>query len=472
MNYSFIHYKCYGVQSKPRSCTSSSINTDNMPIDIISSAIFDGPDTIPGWPYIKTYVPILSAVAAVKYYFGGSSNTFDRNMHGRVILVTGGTSGLGAETVYQLALRGAQIVLLCRSTQDQWTVDFIDDMRERTNNPLIYAELCDLLSLHSIREFATTWLDTRTPRRLDGVVCCAADCIPRGSPRSVTIDGVERQMAVNYLGHYHLLTLLRPSLHVQPPDRDVRVVFTTCSTQTLGSIDRSDLLWENRPYPKSTPWKVYGTSKLLLGMFARLFQRDVNSYSRPDKAPCNIQVSVVNPGLMRSPSTRRFISLGTIWGLILYILLFPIWYIFFKSCLQGAQSILFAMFAPVLGPQDGGNFIQECGILKQGRGEYYDYELQDEIFKDTAALIDTLERQSAIERKKQEKATGVDKKKQTDQEAKMKDLSEKPNTVEELDHKLAAMRQSLQYPLGVPSFASGNDTKKTAPKKKSGKRKA
>lgn len=453
-----------------------------MPIDIISSAIFDGPESIPGWKHIRTYVPILGALAAVKYYFGGASNTFERNMHGRVVIVTGGTSGLGAEVVYQLALKGAQVVLLCRSTDDQWTIDFVNDMREKTTNPLIFAEQCDLLLLHSIRRFATTWLDTRTPRRLDGVVCCAADCIPRGSDRTVTIDGVERQMGVNYLGHYHLLTLLRPSLHVQPPDRDVRVVLTTCASQALGTVDTSDIFWEQRPYPKQAPWKVYGTSKLLLGMFGRLFQRDVNHYSRPDKAPCNIQVSIVNPGLMLSPSTRRFLSMGTIWGLILYLLLIPLWFMVFKSCLQGAQSILFAMFAPVLGPQDGGNFIQECRILKDGRKELYDYELQDEVYQATASLIEELEKKSAIERKKKEKATGADKKNQEAKEAKMKDLSQKPNTVEELEHKLNSMREALQYPLGNPKSdgksklavaSTGTEVKGSkASKKKGGRKKA
>lgn len=421
-----------------------------MPIDIISSAIFDGPETIPGWHYLKVYVPLLATVAATKYYFGGASVNCDRNMHGRVFIVTGGTSGLGAEVVYQLALRGAQVVVLCRSTQDQWTIDYINDMREKTNNNLVFAEPCDLSLLHSIRQFATSWLDTRQPRRLDGVVCCAADCIPRGSPRTLTVDGVESQTAVNYLAHYHLLTLLRPSLHVQPPDRDVRIVLTTCSSQALGSIDPDDVLWETRSYPKSAPWKIYGSSKLLLGMFGRLFQREVITYERPDKAPCNIQVSIVNPGLMRSPSTRRFLSMGTIWGLLVYIVLYPVWYIFLKSSLEGAQSVLFALFTPVLGPQDGGNFIQECKILTQGRSELYDYDLQDQVYKATAESIEILEKRSAIERKKEEKRLGLDKeieKKKTD---KMRDLSQKPTTVEELEHKLDAMRESLNFPLGNP----------------------
>ena len=57
-----------------------------------------------------------------------------------------------------------------------------------------------------------------------------------------------------YLAHFHLLTLLGPSLRVQPPDRDVRVLIATCSSQNLGDVDL-DLLWSDKRYPATQPWK-------------------------------------------------------------------------------------------------------------------------------------------------------------------------------------------------------------------------
>lgn len=445
-----------------------------MPIDIVSSAIFDGPETIPGWSYLKSYGPPALLAAGVKYYFGGISNTFTRDVHGRVYIITGGTSGVGASVAYDLALKGAQLILLSRSTDDSWTVDFVEDLRERTNNFMIYAEQCDLNSLHSVRLFATKWLDNQPPRRLDGVICCAADCIPMGKPRQISVDGVEKQLAINYLAHYHLLTLLKPALHVQPPDRDVRVVLTTCSSQALADIDTSDLLWERRRYPTNKPWSVYGTSKLMLGMFGRLFQRQLLEYERKDKAPCNIKVSMVNPGIMRSASTRRFISMGTLWGLLVYLILYPIWFLFFKNARQGAQSLLFGLFAPVLAAQDGGNVIQECRIVTKGRREYMNEELQDAVFKKTGELIEKLEKLSAIERKKLEKELGLDKKREEEERRKKESLAEKPNSEEELQLKLDTMRKSMGIaggPQGLPLFPE--QTKKatgTKPKGKARKR--
>lgn len=429
------------------------LNT-TMPIDILGSALVEGPQIIPGWDYIVKYGPIVLTIAAVKYYFGGTHNTWERDLHGKVFIVTGGTSGVGAQVAYHIATKGAQVILLVRSTEDTWTVDFIEDLREQTNNSLIYAEQCDLNSLHSVRLFATKWLDNKPARRLDGVICCASDTIPRGKPRQVTVDGVEKQMGINYLAHYHLLTLLQPSLQVQPPDRDVRVLIATCASQALGAVDEEDLLWSNKKYPIGSPWKLYGSSKLLLGLFSQHYQKVLNKYERPDKGDCNIRINTVNPGLMRTPSTRRFLSMGKIWGLMLYLILMPIWWIFFKSANQGSQSFVFALSNPIFTKIDGGNQIQECKIIKRKRKEFDDEELQERVFLETAKLIESLEKSSAIERKRQEKVndeklTLKEKlKKQQKLRKEQEDLGKVPQSEVELQAKLDRLKQLIS--LGKP----------------------
>lgn len=371
---------------------------------------------------------------------------------------------MGAYLAYELARKGAQIILLVRSTEDSWLVDYVEDLREKTDNFLIYAEQCDLNSLHSVRQFATKWLDNQPPRRLDGVICCAAESIPKGKPRQVTVDGVEKQMGINYLSHYHLLTLLGPSLRVQPPDRDVRVVIATCVSQALAEYSTEDPLWLNRRYPTQSPWKLYGTSKLMLTMFAKEYQKRLNSYERKDKAPCNIRVNVVNPGMMRTPSTRRFLSMGTLWGLLLYFILYPIFYLVYKSPAQGAQSVLFALAAQVFSNIDGGNLIQECKILKPARKELGDAELQTTLFDETEKLLGVLEKNSAIERKKQEKVDESKKplaeklRAQNEEAERRNNIYAKPESPEELEAKLATLRNLVGMPTSaedeMPLFPS------------------
>lgn len=454
-----------------------------MPIDIVSSVLFDGPDSVPGVDLAIKYGPVVLTVAALKYYFGGSTNTWERDMHGKVFIMTGATSGVGAYLAYYLASKGAQLILLVRSTEDQWIIDYVEDLRDKTSNFMIYAEQCDLNSLHSIRLFATKWLDNKPARRLDGVLCLASESIPRGKSRQVTTDGVEKQIGVNYLGHYHLLTLLQPSLQVQPPDRDVRVAVATCALQALAKLDHDDLFWLNKRYPSNAPWKVYGQSKLLLGLFTQEYQRRLNQYERPDKAPCGVRINLVNPGIMRTPSTRRFLSMGSIVGLVIYLLLFPIWWIFFKNSIQGSQSFIFALCAPVFINLDGGQLIQECKILSKKRSEYQDEELQKDLFDETAKIIEKLEKQSAIERKKQELENlnnlplKEKLKRQAQEEKKRANLHEKPESAEELDAKFKTLKKSLGIPesnpndLEIPSFAPTEleeELLKTAPSKTTG----
>ncbi|RLV93278.1 putative oxidoreductase [Spathaspora sp. JA1] len=438
-----------------------------MPVDFLTSVFFEGTQVIPYWDQIKQYgptvIPIVSSIVGLKYYFRGATNTWDRDMHGKVFLVTGGTSGLGSRVVYDLATRGAQLILLTRRTNDSWLAEYIEDMRDKCNNPLIYAEECDLASLYSVRKFATSWLDNTPPRRLDGIICCAAECIPRGNPRQITIDGVERQIGVNYLGHFQLLTLIGPCLRVQPPDRDVRIVIATCSSQNLGDVDETDLLWDKKRYPSSQPWKVYGTSKLLLGLAMREYQSQFMTYQRKDLTPCNVRINTVNPGILRSPSTRRTLSMGTVWGLLLYIIMYPIWWLCLKSLSQGAQSFYFALFSPILMKIEGGVLVQECKINTKVRKEYGDPELCKRVFEQTEALIKELETKSAIERKKTTTKEEQDKETQ-----RKRDLGVKPRTTDELQVKLDELRGSIGKEL--PLFPDESALKATGAIKNNAKK--
>ncbi|VEU24344.1 DEKNAAC105573 [Brettanomyces naardenensis] len=392
-----------------------------MPVNYIATLITKGPENTPGWSYIKRYGPPLLITTLLKMYFNGSSNTWERDLHGKVFIVTGGTSGIGAALVKEMSTRGAQIVLLTSQLSADnsgaaWVTDYVQDVRDSTRNPLVFVEDCDLSSLYSVRKFATKWLDNRTARRLDGVVCLASERVPSGKSREVSVDGIERQMAVNYLGHFHLLTLLQPALKAQPPDRDVRIILTTCLSQSMGTVDLDDLLWQERRYPSNRPWKVYGTSKLMLHMFAKELQRRLVKAGRKDLEACNVRVNVVNPGLTRTPSTRRAISMGSVLGLLIYLVLYPIFWLFLKSGESGMQSFLYSLCCPDLMDSQGGKYIKECSVVgAKLRKELQDEELQKKVFDKTADQVAELERSSALERnrkkgKKGKKETKLEKK--------------------------------------------------------------
>jgi NAD(P)-dependent dehydrogenase (short-subunit alcohol dehydrogenase family) len=252
--------------------------------------------------------------------------------------------------------------LLVRSTHDSWLIEYIADIRQKHSNELIYAEECDLSSLHSIRVFCTKWLDNSPPRRLDSVILAAAVMAPPFSVRSLTKDGVEAHWGIDYLANYHFLTLLSPALRVQPPDRDVRVLIATCPSYILGDLDLNDPEFITRGYPSRAPWKAYGAAKLALMAFAVEFQRQLDAYKRPDNAKMNAKVYCVDPGMMRSPGTRRWISFGSVLGLLIYVMTWPLWYLTLKSSKEGAESFFTGLYDPSVIDGPGGVMIRECKV--------------------------------------------------------------------------------------------------------------
>lgn len=367
-----------------------------MPLHLVLGFMENGlPD-----PILRNLRPIIYTILSVtllvliKLYSAGRTNTAERPLHGKVVILTGGTSGIGAQTALQLASRGAQLCLLTQTPpNDPFLVEYIDDLRARTNNQLIYTEQVDLASLHSIRKFATKWIDNAPPRRLDMVILCAATLTPPGGKRRETKEGIEETWMVNFLANFHLLGILSPALRAQPIDRDVRVIIPTCSSY-IGAPSLKEAL-STKNWSAGT---AYARSKLALNVFGQAFQKHLDAYKRPDKLPCNTRVVFVDPGLARTPSTRRWLTRGSLWGLALYLIGYPIPWLLLKSPNKAAQSILYAAMEGSLGRGDGGKLIKECMEVDFARGEIRDEEVAKKLWEESDALIEKVEKQEAKKR--------------------------------------------------------------------------
>ncbi|PHH59461.1 hypothetical protein CDD80_1778 [Ophiocordyceps camponoti-rufipedis] len=264
-----------------------------MPLPFIFHVVNHGPpDWIREhrWPIFYISLAIASLVS-LKRWTAGRTNDSERPLHGKVVLLTGGTSGVGAQTARELAARGAQIVLLTREPpSDPFVAEYVQDLRDATGNLLVYAEQVDLASLHSVRAFATKWIDNAPPRRLDMIVLCAAAVTPPGASRRETDEGVEHTWMVNFVANFHLLAILSPAIKAQPFDRDVRIVVATCSSYKASPSLREPVSAENW-----SPTTAYARSKLALTVFALAFQKHLDAYKRPDQLPMNARVILVDP---------------------------------------------------------------------------------------------------------------------------------------------------------------------------------
>ena len=294
----------------------------------------------------------------------------------------------------ELATRGAQIILLTHhSSSDPFLVDYIEDLRTVTHNELIYTEQVDLSSLHSIRVFATKWVDNAPPRRLDMIILCANVMTPYWSKGLRTMDGLEAEWAINYLSTFHLLSILSPAIRAQPPDRDVRVIFSTCN-----SYIGADLKLKDTESVTKSGSASYARSKLAVMTFAYAFQKHLDSYKRPDKQPNNARALIVDPGFCRTPGTRRWLSGGSLWGLLFYLITWPLWWLVFKSPIQGAQSYLLAAMEAQFAQTSGGRLIKECREYEPLRPEVQNEEVAKKLWEFSEKQIEQLEKEGAVKR--------------------------------------------------------------------------
>jgi NAD(P)-dependent dehydrogenase (short-subunit alcohol dehydrogenase family) len=172
---------------------------------------------------------------------------------GRLAVVTGSNSGLGAVTARELARAGATVVIACRNTDKGEQA--ASSIRSAVPSADLSVERLDLADLSSVREFAQRTGADRG--RLDLLVNNAGVMAP---PRRLTADGFESQFGTNHLGHFALTGLLMPSLlAAQRP----RVVTLSSGVHRMGSIRFDDLQWDHG----YNNWRAYSQSKLANLMF-------------------------------------------------------------------------------------------------------------------------------------------------------------------------------------------------------------
>jgi dehydrogenase/reductase SDR family protein 12 len=137
-------------------------------------------------------------------------------MDGRVVLITGATSGLGLAAAESFARLRARVIIVGRNAERGERARSV--VTQRTGNPDVTLELCDLSSLESVRALATRMAAAHP--RLDVLVNNAGVLPPE---RTLSVDGVELTFATNVLGPFLLTTLLVPLLEQGEPGRVINV---------------------------------------------------------------------------------------------------------------------------------------------------------------------------------------------------------------------------------------------------------
>jgi len=197
---------------------------------------------------------------------------------GRIVLVTGGTSGMGYEDALALARAGAEVIIAARNPERG--AEAIKRIREVVPDAKLQFESVDLANLSSVRGLAER-LNQRLPR-LDVLINNAAIMAP--PERGTSADGFEIQLATNYLGHFALTGLLVPLLRQSD---DPRVVSLSSIAATRGAVNFDDLQAEQ----KYDPYAAYAQSKLAVLQWSFALQR------RSDAQKWGIRSIAAHPGV-------------------------------------------------------------------------------------------------------------------------------------------------------------------------------
>lgn len=206
------------------------------------------------------------------------------DLTGKVVVVTGGNSGIGYGAVKAVARKGAETIIASRSPErGQRALDAL-----RAEIPDAKAELMtlDLTSLASVERFATEFAERY--QRLDVLANNAGIMV---IPYGKTEDGFERQVGTNHLGHFALTGRLLDLLLATP---GARVVNVSSLAHKRAELDLDNLLYEKGGYGE---WPAYGRSKLLNMLFTFELQR------RFERAGVDAHALAAHPGFSASNLT-------------------------------------------------------------------------------------------------------------------------------------------------------------------------
>ncbi|MBO2012106.1 SDR family NAD(P)-dependent oxidoreductase [Hymenobacter negativus] len=263
----------------------------------------------------------------IKTPFGFTSSADDViqgiSLQGKRAIVTGGSSGIGIDTVRVLAGAGAEVTLAVRNLAAGRAV--AADIQAQTGNPNVRVAPLDVSNQTSVQAFVAAW---QGPLHLliNNAGIMALPELTR------TPEGWEMQFATNFLGHFALTVGLQAALAAA---QGARIVSVSSSSNLFAPVFFDDLTFNFIPYD---PFLAYGQSKTACALLAveatRRWARDgiyANALN-PGAIATNLQK---HTGGLKTPPERR------------------------KTSAQGAATTILLATSPLLAGI-GGRYFEDC----------------------------------------------------------------------------------------------------------------
>ncbi|MFP4556246.1 MAG: SDR family NAD(P)-dependent oxidoreductase [Bacteroidales bacterium] len=265
-----------------------------------------------------------------------------KNVNGKVILFTGGTSGLGRVAVKQLAVSGAKLLITNRdNAKGQKLIEELASENPDLKGSIELIE-SDFNSLASVKKACDKVKDATT--KLDAIVNNAGTW---NFEFSETEDGIENTLQVNVLVPVLIINELKELLLKSENPK----VINTASALHQGELNLDDLELRN----SFSGFKAYRQSKLGIILLTRLYQTKyestgINFYSQ--------HPGLVDTGLVRKGGwfAKQFFK------------------VFGKSPEKGAKTLLHLLETPSA-ELKGGEYYKNCKVSKTDTKTSYNIDL-------------------------------------------------------------------------------------------------
>lgn len=257
----------------------------------------------------------------------------------KVILLTGGTDGIGKAAALEFAKRGAKLTIVGRNKEK--TERVVAELKAASNNDSVSYLLCDLSRMADIKRAAEEFKATHD--RLDVLVNNAGASFkaPLLGP-----DGFELTFALDHLAYFQLTTSLLELLKVTP---GARIVSTSSAMQSQGSVNLDTIATSLKGFGPG----VYATSKLANILFTKELQARL--------AGTGVVANCFEPGTVAT----QFGAFGSDQGCLIntiYALARP----FASTPEQGADSLVWLASAPEAGALRG-EFVSKRKPIKPNK---------------------------------------------------------------------------------------------------------
>jgi NAD(P)-dependent dehydrogenase (short-subunit alcohol dehydrogenase family) len=263
----------------------------------------------------------------------------DKPVQGKVCMVTGAASGIGAITAQALAQRGAAVILVDRNSEKGAVT--ANQIRRQTGDPAVEFMRADLSAQKEIRQLAQQFRSGY--QRLDVLVNNAGAIFAQ---RQESVDGIEMTFALNYLGYFLLANLLLDTIKASAP---ARIINVSSRSHARAQIDFDDL--QSRSGYRGL--QAYAHSKLAIVLFTYELARRVEG--------TGVTVNALHPGVV---ATNFGMNNGGIVGLV--IRLFRLAFI---SPERGAQTSIYLATSPEVEGVTGKYFVT-CKAVPSSPASY------------------------------------------------------------------------------------------------------